>query len=494
MPNEISWPKHPKIYEINTWPWLTNLSDKLGHNIKLNDIPIDLLYQAVSFFDVVWLMGVWERSPMGKEIAMNHEGLQEEYRKAIRYFNNQDVVGSPYSVYYYHVSSQLGGSDALKTFREDLEAHGVLLILDYVSNHVSIDHLWTLEKSNVFIRATLNDMMRKPYDYFSVGDRVYAHGRDPNFPPWTDTVQINAFSTEARTKAINTLLSIAQQCDGVRCDMAMLMTNKVFSKTWGEKAGTPLEKEYWDEIITNVREKYPEFKFIAEVYWDMERDLIQQGFDYCYDKRLYDYLTSFNVKSIKNHLKAEFDYQSKLLRFIENHDEARAVSVFGTEASKAASIICSTLPGASLIYEGQTRGSKIKLPVQLGRGPIEEENEEITKHYNKLLRIIPRREFNNATWALCETKPVGDDSSYNNIISYQWKSDDLRILITVNYCSFFSKAHIIIDNISYGTDNWRFTDLLTWNEYRYKGEDLSRNGLYVELESWKSHIFRLEKE
>ncbi|GAH16117.1 unnamed protein product, partial [marine sediment metagenome] len=121
------WPKHPKIYEINTWPWLTNLSDKFGHGFKLNDIPLDIIYQEMSFFDVVWLMGVWERSPIGREIAMNHEGLQEEYRKAIRYFNTQDVVGSPYSIYYYHISSQLGGSDALKSFREDLKKTGYII-------------------------------------------------------------------------------------------------------------------------------------------------------------------------------------------------------------------------------------------------------------------------------------------------------------------------------------------------------------------------------
>jgi len=425
---------------------------------------------------------------------MNHEGLQKDYRKALRYFNTQDVVGSPYSVYYYHISSQLGGPDALKSFREDLKARGILLILDYVPNHVSIDHLWTLEKSDLFIRGSLDDLMSKPYDFFSVGDTIYAHGRDPNFPPWTDTVQINAFSPEARSKAINTLFSIAQLCDGVRCDMAMLMTNNVFSKTWGEKAGSPPEKEFWEEIILTIKKKYPYFKFIAEVYWDMEWDLIQQGFDYCYDKRLYERLASFNVDSIKNHLKADLDYQSKLLRFIENHDEARAVTTFGSEASKAASVIATTLPGASLIFEGQTRGYKIKVPVQLGRGSMEEEDDDIMKFYNKLLRIFPKEEFNDAKWSICEIKPAGqNDDSYNNFISYQWLTENQRLLIAVNYSSTYSKAHIIIDSINFEHYDWRFIDLLTGNEYNYKGENLSKNGLYIELDDWMSHIFRVEK-
>jgi len=495
MPLErSSWPNRPKIIEINTWPWLTNLSDKFGYEIKLNDIPLELIDHELSIFDVVWLMGVWERSPRGREIAMNHEGLQGEYKKVLRYYDSQDVVGSPYSVYYYHVSSYLGGSDALKKFREELSARNLLLILDYIPNHVAIDHLWTLEKSDVFIKGTIEDLMTKPYDFFSVGNKVYAHGRDPNFSSWTDTVQINAFSSEARSKAINTLLSIAQQCDGVRCDMAMLMTNDVFSKTWGEKAGKPSDKEFWEEIILAVKNRYPDFKFIAEVYWGMERDLIHQGFDYCYDKKLYECLLSFNVQRVRDHLKLDSDYQNKLLRFIENHDEPRAITTFGSEASKAAFIIASTIPGARLVFEGQTHGFKTKIPVQLGRGAIEEDDVNILEFYDKILRIIPGREFDEAKWLVCDIKPVDiNDNSYNNLISYQWLLGDTRLVIVINYSSNSSKAHIIIDEINYGQSYWRFTDLITEQEYNYKGTNLNENGLYIELNGWKSHIFRVEK-
>jgi glycosidase len=492
---EHSWPIHPKIFEINTWPWLTNFSDIYGRNIKLDSIPIELIDQELTLFDVVWLMGVWERSPIGREITMNHEGLQEEYRKALRYYSTQDVVGSPYSVYYYHISSQLGGSDALKSFRTDLMDRDLLLILDYVPNHVSIDHLWTLEKSDVFIKGTLEDLMAKPYNFFSIGNIVYAHGKDPNFPPWTDTIQINAFSSEARSKAVSTLLSIAEQCDGVRCDMAMLMINEVFSKTWGDKAGLPLEKEYWVDIISQVKEKYPNFKFIAEVYWDMEWDLIQQGFDYCYDKRLYERLIESNVQSIKEHLNADITYQNKLLRFIENHDEPRAAAAFGADASMAASIITSTLPGARLICEGQTHGYEIKIPIQLGRGPTEEDNIVITEFYDKLLKILPGREWDEAKWLLCDIKPTdSNDISFKNIISYQWLKGDQRLLIVVNYSPNPSKAHIIIKEIAYGISDWSFIDLLNEKEYKYNGKNLDENGLYVELESWKSHIFLVRKK
>ena len=492
MPTKHSWPTNPKIYEINTWPWLTNLTDIYGQNIKLDSIPIELIDQKLTLFDVVWLMGVWERSPIGREIAMNHEGLQEEYRKALKYYNDQDVVGSPYSVYYYHVSSQLGGSDALKSFRADLKDRNLLLILDYVPNHVSIDHLWTLEKSDVFIKGTLEDLMFKPYDFFSVGGTVYAHGRDPNFPPWTDTVQINAFSSEARSKAINTLLSIAQQCDGVRCDMAMLMTNSVFSRTWKDKAGPALEKEFWEEIIVAVKNKFPDFKFIAEVYWDMEWELMQQGFDYCYDKKLYDRMLHENAETIRAHLHASWDYQQKLIRFIENHDEQRAVIAFGKEKSKAAAILSLTLPGARLIHEGQMDGYKLKLPVQLGRRQSEEEDQEILEFYLQLLNSLPEKKMREEIWTMCKVDPTGDLSN-TNLIAFVWQFEENYLLIVINFSPYLAKGNIIIGDLDYGSIKWSFTDLLTQKVFVYEGNHLDAHGLFVELPAWNGHIFDLRK-
>jgi glycosidase len=381
------------------------------------------------------------------------------------------------------------------TLIQNLAERKISLILDYVPNHVAVDHLWTLEKSDVFVKGTLEDLMEKPNEYFSVGKEVYANGRDPYFPPWTDTVQINAFSSEAREKAISTLLTIAKQCDGVRCDMAMLMTNEIFKKTWGDKVGQEPKTEFWVEVITAVKDKFPNFKFFAEVYWNMEWKLMQQGFDYCYDKRLYDRLANENAESVLEHLQANWDYQKRLVRFIENHDEPRAVTVFGEEASKGAAMIALTLPGAKLIYEGQMRGYEIKVPVQLGRNPTEDDNQEIIEFYERLLNAIPGKEFSDGNWALCKSIQVEEgDVSYEDIIAYQWWKNTTRRVIIVNYGLNPSKAHIQIDGIDYGNSQWQFTDLLTSKLYSYSGTNLSKNGLYVELDAWKGHIFKIEKK
>ena len=491
---QIEWIKNPKIYEINTWPWLNSLSEIYNFSVTLDNIPEDVFDQEIKYFDAVWLMGVWERSPASRKIALEHPELQKEYHKALHDFNDVDVVGSPYSIYYYHVDKNIGSIDGLKSFRKRLNERKINLILDYVPNHVSIDSMWTFEP-DLFIKGTLDDLMNHPYEYFSIGKNVFANGRDPNFPPWSDVIQINAFSEIARQKTINTLLMIADLCDGVRCDMAMLMTNKVFSRTWGERAGSPPTKDFWEEIIPHVKAKYPNFLFIAEVYWGMEWALQQQGFDFCYDKTLYERLYDGEPNSIKDHLKADWAYQSKLIRFIENHDELRAIEKFGQEKSKAAALIATTLPGGRMIYEGQIHGNRIKLPVQLGRRPREETNKEIYAFYQNLLKSIPGREFGNGSWAICETKPVGtNDSSYSNIISYLWWVNNSYRLIVVNYNSQFSKAHIKINPFHFDTHNWEFIDILNQKSYTYKGDDLYKFGLYVELDAWKGHIFSIKRE
>ena len=119
---------------------------------------------------------------------------------------------------------------------------------------------------------------------------MLALGRDPFFPAWPDVVQLNAFSPELRAAVVETLRAIADQCDGVRCDMAMLVMNDTFAKTWDDRGGERPADDYWPTVISAVRQTHPDFRFLAEAYWDLEWELQQQGLDFCYDKRLYDRL------------------------------------------------------------------------------------------------------------------------------------------------------------------------------------------------------------
>ena len=185
----------------------------------------------------VWGMGAWHRSPKGRAVAIQHTGLRQEYDAALPDWNEEDVTGSPYAIRDYEPSERLGTDRAFNRFRQRLAERDIGLILDFVPNHLAIDHPWITQHSERFVmRADISPDVSPPPGWFSTktrqGTRWIAHGRDPYFPAWTDTAQLDYRKPETRKAVIEELVKIADYCDGVRCDMAMLVLNNIFRKTW----------------------------------------------------------------------------------------------------------------------------------------------------------------------------------------------------------------------------------------------------------------------
>ena len=245
------------------------------------------------------------------------------------------------------------------------------LILDFVPNHVAPDHPWTTERPELFVTGTDADLAADPASFVEVGGRVLANGRDPYFPAWPDVVQLNAFDPGLRTAAVQTVRSIADQCDGVRCDMAMLMMNDVFARTWGARVGRAPGTEYWPTVIAAVRESHPGFLFLAEAYWDLEWPLMQQGFDYCYDKRLYDRTSRWQPRTgaATPAGRPRLSERPGPVRGEPRRTPGR-VGVRRRRAP-AAAVATLTQTGARLIHDGQLQGRRVRLPVFLGRFPDE---------------------------------------------------------------------------------------------------------------------------
>src|SRR4051812_11015740 len=265
-------PARPTIYEINTAVWLG------GRPLSgVTAAEWDAL--AALEVDAVWLMGVWRRSPAGLAIALDDPGLTAGFRATLADLEPADVIGSPYCVRDYVVDERFGGPPALAEARAQLAARGLGLVLDYVPNHVAPDHPWVTERPACFVRGSEEDLARDPGAFLRTPGGIMARGRDPYFPPWADVVQLDAFSPELREAVAGLLTGVGEQCDGLRCDMAMLMTNRVFARTWGERVGPAPADEFWPPLIARVMEAHPGFTFIAEAYWDMEWALQQQGFD-----------------------------------------------------------------------------------------------------------------------------------------------------------------------------------------------------------------------
>lgn len=491
----LAWPDQPRLYEINAWVWLDALSRREGRRLTLADVPPHDWHRLAQLgFDGVWLMGVWERSPAGAAIARDHAGLQLDFRRALPDLQPEDVVGSPYCVRRYLVDERLGGAQALAAARAALERHGLRLVLDYVPNHVARDHPWVSERPDFFVRGGPEDLERNHDGYFEAGGQALACGRDPYFPPWTDVAQLNAFSPELRDAAERELLALAAQCDGLRCDMAMLVINSVFARTWGARVGPPPAEEYWPRLIAAVKAEHPGFLFVAEAYWDLEPELLLQGFDLAYDKRLYDRLRGHDAAGLLRHVEQQAGHQHRLLRFLENHDEARAAEAFGREPLRAAATALFTLPGARLVHEGQLEGRHVRLPVQLGRRPDEPAESAVLELHETLLRATAEAVFRHGHWQPCERAGWPDNRTHEHLVAWAWSLGHERRLAVVNLSERRAQALVRLPFPDLHDRRLRLVDQLTGEAYEREGQELVGPGLYVDLAPFGAHLLELRGE
>jgi Alpha amylase, catalytic domain len=488
------WPDRPVIYEINTAVWLNDLARAAGRRITLADVAAaDWDSVTPAGVDAIWLMGVWERSPAGLALADENAELQASFAEALPDLRREDVIGSPYCVRRYVVDAAFGGPEALAAARAALAARGTRLILDYVPNHVAPDHPWVTTRPELFIRGSEDDLVADPAGWMAAGGQVLAHGRDPYFPPWPDVVQLDAFSPAMRDATAETLADIAGQCDGIRCDMAMLATNQVFAKTWGGRTGSEPAAEFWPAVLGYLRARHPETVLIAEAYWDMESVLQQQGFNFCYDKRLYDRIIDEDPSAVRDHLRADLSYQSRLVRFLENHDEPRVADRLDGAAERAAAVAVATLPGATMWHEGQFEGRRIRPPVFLARRPDEPPDLDLANWYRALLAAVAGHQVRAGAWRLLDAEGWPDNQSCRNLVAWSWTGnhDGDRRVVVVNLSGRPAQARIPLDWADLPGRGWRLTDLLDQDVFQRDGDELASPGLFVDLGPWRFHLLAL---
>ncbi|MBI5473255.1 MAG: alpha-amylase, partial [Ignavibacteriae bacterium] len=491
---------HPVIYEINIRVLLNELSAAKGKRITLDKIPDELVNEWANLgIDAVWLMGVWGSGAIGLQEAKNHHGLQEEFRRVLPDVTDDDIQSSPYAVQSYCVADALGGTSALLSLRKKLAKKGIGLILDYVPNHTARDHEWVFNHPEYYIHGHDGQEIENQVRYFRTetvgGEQTLAFGRDPYFPGWTDTAKLNPCHPETRKAMIETLKVISTMCDGVRCDMAMLVLNEVFLKTWEEQSKAidvePVESEFWADAIAATRALKPDFLFIAEAYWNLEWPLQQLGFNFTYDKTLYDRLLKEGASSVRQHLTAEGLYQTRSARFVENHDEPRVAQALPNEPWHFAAVtVAATVPGMFLLHEGQLDGRKKKLPVQLGRRPSEEKNNVTRTFYEKLLSTIDNDVIKKGEWQLLNVRPAWNDNySSQNIIAYTWKKGADFWLIVVNYAPLNSQGYVELDFEKTKSTSLEFRDLIGPAVYVRNADGVRSKGMYFDLPGYGMHVF-----
>jgi glycosidase len=488
-------PRYPALYQINTRVWLTELSRGLGRPATLDDIPDAALDQfAARGFDWLWLLSVWQTGPASQQVSRNNHEWRKEFEETLPDLREKDIVGSGFAITGYIVHQALGGDAALARLRERLRKRGLRLMLDFVPNHTGLDHPWVEDHPEYYVHGTEQDLARAPQNYTLArrkrGVLVLAHGRDPYFPGWPDTLQLNYGNPATQEAMAGELVKIAGQCDGVRCDMAMLVLPDIFERTWGIKS-----EPFWPKTTRRVRESVPGFCFMAEVYWDLEWTLQQQGFDYTYDKRLYDRLRDRHARPVRDHFRASLDYQDRMARFLENHDEPRAAATFSPAVQEAAAVLTFLSPGLRFFHQGQFQGRTKRISPHLGRGPDEPINMELAKFYDRLLGVLRRPVVRQGAWQLLESVPAWDGNwTWDCFLAFAWQgAGEDRLLVTVNYAGNQSQCYVRLPFADLGKARWRLTDLLGDAIYDRDGDDLQRHGLFLDTPPWQASVFSLTK-
>jgi hypothetical protein len=485
--------RYPSLYQVNTRVWLTELSRGLGRQATLDDVPDAALDQwAALGFDWIWMLSVWQTGPAGQQVSRGHPEWRKEFKETLPDLREEDILGSGFAITAYTVHEALGGDAALARLRERLRKRGLRLMLDFVPNHTGLDHTWVEDHPEYYVPGTERDLALEPRNYTWArrkgGDLLLAHGRDPYFPGWPDTLQLNYGNPATREAMAGELVKIAGQCDGVRCDMAMLVLPDIFERTWGVKA-----EPFWPSAIRRVRERAPDFCFLAEVYWDLEWTLQQQGFDYTYDKRLYDRLRAGHARPVREHFWADRDYQNKLARFLENHDEPRAAATFPQATHEAAAVITFLAPGLRFFHQGQFQGRTKRISPHLGRAPDEPLNQELAKFYDRLLGVLRRPAVRRGEWRLLECVPAWEGNwTWDCFVAFAWHgAGEERLLIAVNYAGNQSQCFVRLPFTDLGKDRWRLTDLMGDATYDRDGDDLQGRGLFLDVRPWQASVYSI---
>lgn len=340
----------------------------------------------------IWYTGIIEHAT---QTDYSKYGIKRDHQAVVK-----GKAGSPYAIKdYYDVDPDLAVKveDRMKEFKNLVaRTHrcGLKVIIDFVPNHVArqyfsdakpegVKDLGETDNKSVAFSADNNFYYIPERDFtprFDVRDKngtpyvehpAKATGNDcfnecPGINDWYETVKLNYgidymgggqrhFSPIPNTwyKMLDILKFWAgKDIDGFRCDMAEMVPC-----------------EFWGWAIPQVKEKYPNVIFIAEVYNPNEyRNYLFNGmFDYLYDKvGLYD-----TLKSVMNGAPASCitgcwqsvnDIAGHMLNFLENHDEQRIASDYfsGNARKGKAAMLVSALMNTNpmMVYFGQELGEK----------------------------------------------------------------------------------------------------------------------------------------
>ena len=407
-------------------------------------------------------------------------------------------MGSAYCISAYEPDQRIGTWEDLADFRARLHARGMLLMVDFIPNHTGFDHPWVASHPDRYVQGDESAFRNNPGAFRAIetpsGDvRFVACGRDPYFAPWTDVAQLDYSNPDTRAAMIDVLEQLARHADGARCDMAMLVLSDVFSSTWRDYLRSPMPvpaREFWADARSAVQK----FILLAEVYWDMEWRLQQLGFDFTYDKRLYDRLLHSPPADVRGHLTADADYQRRSARFIENHDEPRSAAEFGDRVASRRPSSSARFRDSAFSIRDSSKGERIICRSNSDDGGMSPQTRTSSASTRSSSPRPKTTSFMPASGG-CSTSIPRETGRASDLLAWQWVRDGELRIVVVNLGGETAQGLVQLSSELPGDprdddDPVRRSAGRTPVSVVAKRAE-SQGGLYVKLEKGAAHILRI---
>jgi hypothetical protein len=408
------------IYLLNTLAYLSERGVTVG---QLEDSDLESLAGG---HDSIYALGIWKRGAEASRMARTH---RHEYLPVRDQLREEEIVGSAFANCGTVLEPLIAHSEReWRKFRERLNRMGKQVYVDGVFNHTGVGDRLAADHPELYFRNPQGVGYPVPT---RTGETVYlANGMDPNYPGgWEDTLQLNWANPETHEQILRRLKTIADMSDGIRLDMAMLVNPATFERTWGWRL-SPEEKNFlwnnpfWPRAVAEIRSTHPRYRFLAEAYW--ETDLLRSlGMEVYAKEDLYNLagwvMEGEQVAKLREFIRCQSpEVREHSVRFIENHDEARAWQRWGEASLPLAAAIAFIPGGYFLVHDGQERGLTKKVPMQISRYGDDRENAQVAGFYADLLAFRASRAFQEGSWKLTDVYQCGSDPTSANLVGHQF--------------------------------------------------------------------------
>jgi hypothetical protein len=388
----------------------------------------------------------------------------------------------------------------------------------------------------------------KRVDRWTGSEKYIYHGNDGTSMPWNDTAQLNYLNPEVREAVIQTILHVARQTPIIRFDAAMTLTKKHFQRLWFPEPGTggaiptraehgltkaafdaAMPNEFWREVVDRVAEEAPDTLLLAEAFWLLEGYFVRTlGMHRVYNSAFMNMLRdedNANYRSVmKNTLEFDPEILKRFVSFMNNPDEETSVAQFG-KGDKYFGIctMMATLPGLPMFGHGQVEGLAERYGMEYRRAYWDEQPDGylVERHEREIFPLLHRRYlFAEAEHFLLYDFFTSDGTVNEDVFAYSNRaatpsSGAGKGALVIYHNRFATARGWIKNSVAYsakaGLDGDRvliqrtlgeglglrsdengyciFRDHITGLEYIRNSHDLCENGLYVELDAYKCHVF-----